>query len=538
MAERRNFGVLITSIVCTFLAAMLLAGCQSESIPTAGKVRVAKDGIVPDPTAGLVAVTTQQLIIDQALTVTPVLSPRAIETHPATRRAQSATDTLIHSIATKPTTAVEPTLFPTLDGALPTPPLPIPKAVNPLEKDEDAIVIALLGNDVPWAQGGRTDSIILVSWQRVQGKVNIISLPRDLYVVIPGWRMERINLALPHGHGTNYPGGGGGLLKDTILYNLGIPVDYYLRIGFSGFKTIVDKLGGVEIVVNCPIEDWRLREPDLDPEVAQNWEPFLLKPGVHQMDGELALWYVRSRHNSNDLDRGRRQQKVIRALVQKGQSKQALLQLPQIWHGFAEMFETDLQLTDALELATLVPRIDSIDHLLFSQTQIRSWTVPHSGEAVQLLDYVAAEPVLRQFMGKSVLHDVQRTRIKVLVETHDPILYQQVADNLLWYGFEPSYRYRKSLDPDRTTIHLKGNNVKGTYAWKLATIFRQHQADIEMVGADESVPASYHIDLGQTYNPCLAYFEAARSTEQPEPDKQDALPAVQTEVYTRNHPPD
>lgn len=75
----------------------------------------------------------------------------------------------------------------------------------------------------------------------------------------PGWKMERINLALPHGNGSDYPGGGGQLLKDTLLYNFGIPVDYYIRIGFEGFKQVVDLLGGVEIVVNCRLTDWRLK---------------------------------------------------------------------------------------------------------------------------------------------------------------------------------------------------------------------------------------------------------------------------------------
>jgi len=313
--------------------------------------------------------------------------------------------------------------------------------VTALDKSDNVVNILLLGNDVDWAQGGRTDSVIIVSLNRETQKVTFLSIPRDLYVVIPGWMMNRINLALPHGHGTDYPGGGGALVKDTILYNLGIPVDYYVRLGFSGFKEIVDGMGGVEIVVNCPIEDWRLRSPDHDPDIEENWESFLLKPGVRQMDGELALWYVRSRRNSNDIDRGRRQQKMIRTVMQQAKSADMLTKIPVLWEVFSEMFETDMGLVDVLELAALAPELGEIEHLLLVGEALRPWTVPHSGEAVQLLDRDGAGPVLRQLMSDTVLHGVNRAPIQVEVETNDPVMYRQVADNLIWYGFEPSYIY-------------------------------------------------------------------------------------------------
>ncbi len=160
----------------------------------------------------------------------------------------------------------------------------------------------------------------------------MLSLPRDLYVYIPGWQMTKINLALPHGHGVEYAnGGGGGLIKDTIEYNLGIPIDYYARIGFDGFKTIIDTLGGIEIINNCKLRDWRLISPELDPTVEENWEQFILEPGIHEMDGDFALWYARSRRTTNDFERGRRQQQVLRAIFDKGLQRNTLTEIPELW---------------------------------------------------------------------------------------------------------------------------------------------------------------------------------------------------------------
>jgi LCP family protein required for cell wall assembly len=377
------------------------------------------------------------------------------------------------------------------------------------------MTLLLLGNDVPWAQGGRTDSLILVALNRQDGAVKMLSIPRDLFVVIPGWRMTRINLALPHGHGSGYPDGGGGLIKDTILYNLGIPVDYYVRIGFSGFKEIIDGVGGVEIVTNCPIEDWRLKEPTLDPEIESNWESYLLPPGIHRMDGETALWYVRSRKDSNDIDRGRRQQKMVRAILQQVQRNGMQLNLPALWNNFSEMFETDLPLATLLELAALAPQIDGFEHGLLNGEALQSWRIPESGEAVQLLNREAAEPLLKQMLSKPALNKADRAPIVVEVETNDPFMYRQVAENLIWYGFEPRLRYREESDPAQTQITYYGSNTKGAFLERLAAVFRQDGAEIGLLNEGSAQKPGYHVDLGRGHDPCLPYLEL----DKPEPLK-------------------
>jgi LCP family protein required for cell wall assembly len=297
----------------------------------------------------------------------------------------------------------------------------VPTPVVPFAKADHIINIILLGNDVATAQGGRTDSLILVSINRETETATMLSLPRDLFVVIPGWQMTRINLALPHGHGVNYPGGGGGLIKDTIEYNLGLPVDYYARIGFNGFKEAVDAVGGIEMVVNCSLTDWRLISPELDPEVEENWEQFTLPPGVHEMDGDLALWYARSRRSTNDFERGLRQQRILQAIFNQSLDADLLAELPDLWQAYQANIETDMDLPLLLELAVMAPAIaeNGIRHLTLPLAALQGWREPATGGAVQLLQWEAAEPTLNQLMQPPALNRAANTALTVAVVTKD-----------------------------------------------------------------------------------------------------------------------
>ena len=499
MAERRNAGILKTALLLAFVLVLFASGCR----PALAALPVAVTAEQSATKTPVSTVTAGQPIASATPSV--MATTRAVSMEMVAFPTKMPVSTVTQQAVAKETASLVP--FATLDNVWPTPPLQLPPPAATIDRPDHVVNILLLGNDVPWAQGGRTDSVIIVSFNRETGKMTILSIPRDLYVVIPGWMMNRINLALPHGHGTDYPGGGGALVKDTILYNLGIPVDYYVRIGFTGFKEMVDGLGGVEIVVNCPIEDWRLRSAELDPEIEDNWQPFMLEPGVRQMDGELALWYVRSRRNSNDIDRGRRQQKIARAILQQARSADLLVKVPALWEGFTEMFETDMNLAEILELAALAPEVDEIVHILLAGEALRPWTVPNSGEAVQLLDREAAAPLLAQLMDPSALQGVSRTAVQVDVVTNDPILYRQVADNLSWYGFDPSFVYRDTPDPPQTTIVYGGPNAKGAFAGRLASIFRHNVDEIIFLDDEEVNGRGYQISLGKGHNPCLPYLQ-------------------------------
>ena len=141
------------------------------------------------------------------------------------------------------------------------------------------------------------------------------------------------------------------------LYNFGIPIHYYARIDFAGFQEVVDAIGGVDIAVSCRLQDWRLKSPELDINEEDNWEQFALEPGIHQMDGDLALWYARSRLSTSDFDRGRRQQQLLRAILNQGVDFNLLPQVPTLWDTFKNKVDTDMDIGLILQLVTLAPSI-------------------------------------------------------------------------------------------------------------------------------------------------------------------------------------
>ena len=289
------------------LLTMLLASCQGPgdsnnnpqattpaSLPTLAATAVADLPTATNTTAPTATVPpTNTAIPTVTNTGTPGPSPTASNTPTFT------------PIPTNTPTSV-PQLEPTLatwesystDG-LPTstPPTVIPTAVPTFAVGGKTTNILLLGVDDASGEGGaqRTDVIILVSINRETETASMLSLPRDLFVYIPGWRMNRINTAMAHGAAVNYPGGPVVQLTDTILYNFGVPVHYYALIDFKSFVDVVDAIDGVTVPVTCGMTDWRLKSPELDPQDEDNWERFTIEPGFQHMDGDTALWYVRSR---------------------------------------------------------------------------------------------------------------------------------------------------------------------------------------------------------------------------------------------------
>jgi LCP family protein required for cell wall assembly len=403
-------------------------------------------------------------------------------------------------------------------AAVANPPAGVPTAVPPFEVSDAVTNILLLGNDGSGTQSGRTDTIIILSINRVTQTASMLSLPRDLYVYIPGWMVNRINTALPHGHGVAYgeaeandPGSGGGrLLKETVLYNFGIEIDAYFRIGFDTFQQTVNHLGGVEIVVNCPLTDWRLISPELDPAIEDNWEQFTLETGAHEMDGDLALWYARSRRTTSDFDRNRRQQQLLQAMFDKGLDLELLAQAPALWDSFKGGVETDMPLSEILSLAPLAPAIreNGVQHLALPPAALRGWTVPESGASVQLLQWSAAERVFELLLQPPALNRATRPPIVVDVVTDNWVWYRQTAENLAWFGFTPTATIVDTMPSDRTQLTYYGDNFKGSFNWLMAWIFNRGTADIALNPAPHPANANYQITLGHDFNPCRPYREA------------------------------
>lgn len=229
----------------------------------------------------------------------------------------------------------------------------------------------------PW----RSDVIMVAAVDFANREVGVVSFPRDLWVRIPTVGENRINTATFWGELNKYPDGGGiGLLADTIESNFGIRIDHHVKINFESFKDAVDALGGIDVVVDCPIRGSFPTEPGSSRLVYKT-----LQPGTYHMDGFFALRYVRERKSTSDVDRNRRQQRVLIALRNRAREVNVIPRLPALYDAMRSSIETDLGLTDILALGRLGIQIESENAHGFTIgfKETKSWVTP-SGASVLL----------------------------------------------------------------------------------------------------------------------------------------------------------
>ena len=202
---------------------------------------------------------------------------------------------------------------------------------------------------------GRADVIMIASVDPSQRKVALLSIPRDLWVEIPGHGESRINSAYFWGEFKGADGGGPGLMQRTIEHNFGISIDHYGTLEFGCFRRMIDILGGITVDVPEEIRDERY------PDDSYGYTSIHIPAGVQQMDGATALQYVRARHESSDFSRMRRQQQVILAMREKALRLDVLFSLPELIPLLGEAFSTDLPVDSLLALANLGAQIQRDD---------------------------------------------------------------------------------------------------------------------------------------------------------------------------------
>lgn len=204
----------------------------------------------------------------------------------------------------------------------------------------------------------RTDVIMILALDLEEGQAGVVSFPRDIYMeYIPGHRPNRINVVDYLGE-LDYPGGGPKLLGDLLSQKLAIPIHNYVRFEFESFRGIVDSLGGIDIAVDCTVFD-EILEEDLYVNLA---------PGVHRLNGRQALAYVRSRRNGGDLERIRRQQRLVWAMRNQFRDQNWLPKVATLYHAFSNNVDTDLSLVELLPLArfALSVREENVHGLVIS----------------------------------------------------------------------------------------------------------------------------------------------------------------------------
>ena len=194
------------------------------------------------------------------------------------------------------------------------------------------INILVVGED-DTGDSHRADSIAIATLDIEGKKVKLLSLPRDTRIDIPGRGWNKL------GHAYSY--GGIDLLKRTLVNYLGLPIHYYVVVGYDSFPKLVDLLGGVEIEVET-----RMRYVDKAGGLYID-----IPPGRHLMNGDMALKYVRFRHDAmGDLGRIQRQHKFIAALLKRMTDPQILPHLGELTKEMASIVKTDLSPSQALQL--------------------------------------------------------------------------------------------------------------------------------------------------------------------------------------------
>ena len=256
---------------------------------------------------------------------------------------------------------------------------PVERLIEP----DGQVTIMVMGSDQrDGAPSFRTDTMILVTLNPSLGKVSMVSFPRDIYAYIPGWTVNRINAAM-------MVGGFSGLTM-TYEYNFGVRPDYYVLVRFAAFQEIIDSLGGIDVNVAAKLTDHRTGEGEVT-----------IEPGVITMDGETALWYVRSRKTTSDYDRARRQQEVLVAIFSKLLSLDGLNRASDLYNLYKRNVLTDMsfeQMARYLPLAAQMTNPSRIQRYVVTSKYMTSYTTS-TGAMVLLPDREQIQDLLRDALN-------------------------------------------------------------------------------------------------------------------------------------------
>ncbi len=282
------------------------------------------------------------------------------------------------TVTPTPTASATPTetLMPYPGDGFPPPAASIPQPAG-------QVTIILLGTDQrTGAPDFRTDTMILLVL-RPDGSASLVSFPRDLWVYLPGLYMQRINTAQEYG--------GFSLLQATFQYNFGFRPGSYVLTNFNGFRAIVDGLGGIDVYVG---QDFT------DPRTGYGPDGFTLNVGNNHLDGDTALWYVRARQSTGDLDRLRRAQEVLTGIGRRLVSLDGLAHIPDLYPAFRGAVVSDLTLQDVTDLVPVLQKVDPnrVTRYTFGLDQVIPVTL-NNGAEVLLPNSVAVRQVLLQALG-------------------------------------------------------------------------------------------------------------------------------------------
>jgi LCP family protein required for cell wall assembly len=349
-----------------------------------------------------------------------------------------------------------------------------------------------------------TDTLILLTIDPLSKTAGMLSIPRDLWVNIPGFGFSRINTAWTLGRGSKLPGGGPALTMKTISHFIGVSVDYYVQVDFDTFIDMIDMIGGVDVHNDETLF--------LDPIYHGKEYPKvkLTCCGVRPLTGKVALAYVRCRYaeqgcKDGDIGRARRQQKVIFAIRDKVLSPEnfptLLSQAPKLYNTFSDGIHTNLSLNDAIKLAVLIQDIPKkdIQNAVIDNSMIQPGNVVLGGENASisrpipdrirvLVDqiFTASGPLSPLAKGDlATLMQADGARVRILNGTSTAQLDTRTGNYLSQQGVVVT-EFGDTKATDRTTIIL--------YSPKLYTL----RYLVDIFGITNSTPIRIQPDSSET----------------------------------------
>ena len=309
------------------------------------------------------------------------------------------------------------------------------------EPPTERINILMMGLDRRPSEGDkptRTDTMFVMTIDPQSETAGIIGIPRDLWVDYPYndgscCYQERINAAFVLGETQGYWGGGPELAKYVVEQSLGLSIDLYIIIDFEGFKQIIDDLGGITVYIEQDVYDPFYSETELP----GDYFPIDFKAGdVVEMDGSTALAYARTRRNSSDLDRIRRQQQVMFAALDKARELNwdDIGKVPGLFSNYKDAIVTDVNDLLVLRYAGLASRIDPTRITALSVgAATRPWTTP-AGASVLLADDELMEQLVQALFNDGRLSQ-ENAQVEIQNSAGEDGLAVQVVNFLAGQGF-------------------------------------------------------------------------------------------------------
>lgn len=362
----------------------------------------------------------------------------------------------------------------------------------------NVLILGIGGDNHPG--GTLTDSIQILSVDTLNKKASLISLPRDLYVDIPGYGRAKLNYAYFAGEETRV-GNGAVLSREVVGKVVGAKISNYVLVDFQGAEEIINALGGIEVEVPKAISDPLFPADNGTVE----FRPFYIDAGLQHMNGETALKYARSRETTSDFDRSARQQLIISALRQKALSLGVItnpLKVAGLMGTVGRHLKTDLrpdELRAFLALYKDIPPEASSSYVLDTSQELgllTSETDPVVGYiAYPLEGYFKFGEVQRWFHRNNPDPLIAREGAKVMVINGGKATAAQMTslvDTLRDYGYNAELsNLSPKRGPEKTQVLEKRGGKKPITANYLGSYFSLTPKEDSLLNPDADFEIIY-----------------------------------------------